>query len=178
MPDNVTTQAVQVASQVVPGMSLGEVGGLTGAVVAAAMVFATVWSKFKAGNAENSAGSTLYTNLADQLDKLTKRLDVVEVEKEEWQKRAIDLESKVKHLEKLETENAKLISRLDLKDEMIDEIQRQLGSKENQLSVMLQEASLKNVTIQNLTERVHDLELRLERQLKVDCDSCSFRRTQ
>lgn len=166
MPDNVTTQAVQVANHVVPGMSLGEVGGLTGAVVAAAMVFATIWSKFKAGNAENNATAGLYSNLSDQIQKLTTRLDQVETDRDEWQKRAIDLETKVARLQELEEENKRLIARLNMKDEMIDAIQRQLSEKETQLSILLQEASLKQVTVQNLTERIHELELRLEKQSK------------
>lgn len=174
MADNTIAQVVQAVPDY--PISLTNVGGATGAIIAASLGFAYVWSRFKKDNAENGAGTALYTNIADQLEKLTKRLDVVEAEKEEWQKRALELESKVKNLEKLEAENTKLISRLDLKDSLIDEIQRQLGSKESQLATMLHEASLKNATIQNLTDRVHDLELRLERQLKVDCNSCEFKR--
>lgn len=173
MVDNTIAQVAQASQYPV---DLAEVGGATGAIIAASIMFAYIWSRFKKDNAENGAGTRLYDNLADQLEKMTKRLDIVDAEKEEWQKRAIELESKVNHLEKLETENTKLINRLDQKDAMIDEIQRQLGSKENQLAVLLQESSLKNTTIQNLTDRVHDLELRLERQLKVGCNNCEFRK--
>lgn len=165
MPDNVTTQAVQVASNVVPGMSLGEVGGLTGAVVAAAMVFATIWGKFKAGSSTDSAVTTLYSNLSEQIDKLTARLDAVEEERDVWQQKALELEGKVKALEGLEETHKRLIERLEAKDVTLD-------LKDKQIAGLLQDQGLKTATIMNLQERVRELEIKLERQLKADCVHC------
>lgn len=163
MPDNVsqTIQLTKADNQV----TLPEVGGFTGAIVAAAMGFAWVYSKFKRDNSENSAGTALYNNLADQLTKLTTRLEVIEKDRDEWQKRAVELEVKVKGLEKLEAENSRLITRLDAKDE-------QLKVKDNQIAILLDEAAAKSRQIEVLTEKVHDLELRFERRERDYCSNC------
>lgn len=167
MPDNIATQAVQIASN--PQMTVGEVGGLTGAVVAAAMGFAFVWSKFRAGSSTDSAITTLYSNLSEQIDKLTARLDAVEEERDVWQARAVDLEGKVKKLEALEAENTKLIKRLDIKDDL-------LRIKDEQIATLLQEAALKSAQIMNLTDKVHELEIRFEKSDRDRCVNCEFKK--
>lgn len=149
---------VQLAQQVTAasGVDLSGIGGLTAAIVAGAMVFASIWGKFKATNSTDSAVTTLYNNLSEQIEKLTKRLDAVEVERDNWQQKAMELEGKVKALESLEQENIKLIKRLDLKDDL-------LRVKDEQIASLLQEAAMKSVQIQGLVEKVHELELRFER---------------
>ena len=165
MSDSTITQVAQAVDYPV---NLVNVGGATGAVIAAALMFAYIWSKFRKDNAENGAGSTLYTNIADQLDRLTRRIDIVEEERDLWQQRAIGLEARLKAVEGIEESYKRLLERLDAKDSLILE-------KEQQVASLLQESSLKLTQIQNLVEKVHELELQVAKLSSPKCLECDHR---
>jgi len=163
MSNNTVAQVAQATVDY--PVNLTNVGGATGAVIAASLMFAYIWSKFRKDNAENGAGNTLYTNIADQLEKLTKRLDVVEEERDQWQQKAISLEARLKAVEGIEESHKRLLERLDLKDTLILE-------KEQQVASLLQEASIKSAQIQNLIEKVHALEMQVAKLSSPQCTSC------
>lgn len=141
-------------------ITIPQVGGLTGAVIAAALMFAYVWSRFRKDNAENNAGAGLYNNLSDQVDKLVLRIKALEEDRDKWQKEAIDLRMEVNRLKALEESNERLSKKLEDKDVQTTALVAELVTKTN--------------TVSEMQERIHQLEMKAQEEI-FRCKMCEFK---
>jgi predicted RNase H-like nuclease (RuvC/YqgF family) len=141
-------------------VTIPQVGGLTGAVLAAALMFSYVWSRFRKDNAENNAGAGLYNNLSDQVDKLVLRIKSLEEDRDKWQKEAIDLRMEVSRLKTLEESNERLSKKLEDKDV--------------QTTALVNELIVKNNAITEMQDRIHQLEMKAQEEL-YRCRTCEYK---
>ena len=144
------------------------VAGVMTLVIIAAMpllkIFKT-WSENRVGAVVNEAQATFYTNLAEQLQVNSKALNQAYNERNTIIKEYAGMEVRVAHLEEALNRYESMAKSLDQKLEEREEQLRQTLKKNEALSDAL---TAKNNLIQTqtaeiaaLTERIHQLELRL-----------------
>lgn len=142
-------------------LNLPEVGGLTGAVLAAIIIFGYAISKFKKDTTVNSSEASLYKNLSDRIEVISNTLIRVENERETLLKAVAKYEVRITELEKHEEENKSLRIRLEEKDSIIKHLQ--------------QSSDTKQAEIADLQNRIHDLEIQMQQRV-IDCVQCEHKR--
>lgn len=163
MAEPQTLSHIQVPSQAPAeyAINLPEVGGLTGMVLAAVIGFGYVISKFKKDTTSASIEVSLYKNLSDRIESITKTLERVESEREQLLTQYNKAEARLLELERHEKENAILRNKLNEKDMTIKNLQIELDEKQRE--------------IDDLRERIHQLEIQMTQKI-VQCDTCIHKR--
>jgi len=139
---------------------LQDVGALTGSVLAGIVMFAYIISKFKKDDSANKSEGSLYKNLSDRIEVISKSLEKVESEREALLRQSAKLEVRILELEKHEKENKTLRQKLEDKEIEIEKLQK-AGEK-------------KQTEIEELQERIHILETMMNEKI-LDCHRCEYK---
>ena len=157
-----------IATVVVPansianwGMHINDVGGLTGAIVGAIIIFGYVISKFKKDTTVNASEANLYKNLSDRIEVISATLIKAEADREVLRAKLLAADIRLSNLERLEKENELLRKRLIEKDIIIDTMQKASDAKFAEVA--------------DLQKRIHDLELTMQHRL-LECEICDHKR--
>lgn len=121
---------------------------LVGSAVAGALIVAYTWSKFRKENAANKAEASLYSNLSGEVSRLVERVTALEGENVKLRRENEKLRMGIVELSGLEEDNQRLVQKLEHKDAHAERLMSELlGAHES---------------ISQLTERIHQLEMRLQ----------------
>lgn len=157
-------EAITVAAQVVapelskvPATPGADVGVLGGALVAGLLVFLYIISRFRKDNAANGAEANLYSNLSGEVSRLVERVTALEQENVALRNENSELKIQVAELGAIEKDNERLAQKLEQKDAYNERLVNELLGAHEQVS--------------QLTERIHQLELKL--QVAVPREECS-----
>lgn len=139
-----------------PGTDIGVLGGAT---LAALVVFLYVFSKFRKDSAANSAEASLYNNLSGEVSRLVDRVTALEKENIDLRDENSNLKIRIGELEDMEKDNERLVAKVEQKDAQIERLMNELlGANETTL---------------RLTERIHQLEIRLQGSIpREECAVC------
>lgn len=105
---------------------------------------------------KSNSEASLYRHLAAQVAILTGRLDSVHDERNKLIERVADLSSEVRRLQSFEAASLRMQAKLDEKDAMI-------GLRDKQINELFSELRARNIKIEELMEKLHALELRVQR---------------
>ncbi len=146
------------------------IGTLVGVGVAAGVTLMKVynaWFATKSSTTKLDAESTLYENMKSELERLSKRVEDHDTDKELWSQ---EREKWVRIRDDLHDE----IARLGKLEELNNGLRVKITQKDEQITKLINEVVMKTTEITELRERVFNLEKRATRD-EEDCPACKAR---
>ena len=132
------------------------------------MKLVRLWNSDRSSNSKDSAESFLYTHLKEQIEENKKDLAKSKEENERLWNMIRDLETRLKRLEDFESANAKLKIKLNekddvirKKDQMIDELRKELKSSNDLVNQLYQDLRSRDTEIAALQDDIRMLKNRL-----------------
>jgi predicted RNase H-like nuclease (RuvC/YqgF family) len=145
-------------------------GGLIGGILLVLIIGIPAVIRFIGWSKEQNTQITLYTQLAEQvqrqtteLEKQRSEIDRIQQQRNELHEKVAELKGKIEHLEHYEKDIVVLKEKIEEKDRIIAERDSRIANLLRELLVM--------------KDRVHNLELRLKDDEQKFCVECKHRET-
>ena len=157
-PETVT--AVAEAATKAPGFfsSTGEVGTVAAFVAAFAVAFARFAPRLGLERKEASASENLIQNLTDRVNQLTEEFAALQADRDRLFREHAEMSAKMKEIVAVEQSN----------EELRESLRRRDAQNEN----LINDLRHSNLQITELTERLHQMELRMAGHAGV-CEHCA-----
>lgn len=146
-------------------------GGLIGGILLVLIIGVPAVIRFMNWSKEQSTQTTLYTQLAEQvqrqtteLEKQRSEIDRIQQQRNELHEKVAELKGKIEHLEYYEKDIVILKEKIEEKDKIIAERDSRIANLLRELLVM--------------KDRVHNLEIRLKDDEQKFCSNCLNRKEQ
>lgn len=159
---------IEKATQPMPPATVFDLQGVFGwssGIVVAAIILWQVISKVRKNSAQDGAETKLYDNLGHENDRLIERIRKLEETKDSCNSELQAVKAQLTQINIIEMENVHLRERINEKD-------RELERRNQQVEDMIARLSDREKTILELTNRVHTLELRLATDQQKFCADC------